>query len=63
MSNYIGEAQIEIMIVDYFSQSQIAFAIKIKNAQRYSDTRCLRTEYNIKPPQSFCYIFNDVVCR
>ena len=29
MSNYIDEAQIEIVIVDYFSQSQIAFAIKM----------------------------------
>ena len=46
---------------DYFSQSKIAFAIKIKNAQRYRHARCLKKEYDIRPPQSFCYIFNDVV--
>ena len=46
---------------DYFSQSQAAFAIKIRNVRSYTNTLCLKTEYDIKPPQSFRYIFNDKV--
>ena len=53
----------EEFFFDYFYSSQVAFAIKIKNAQRYENALCLQKKYNIRPPQSFCYIFNDMACR
>jgi len=41
---------------DYFSGRKIGFAIKVKKARRYKEPRCLRTSYNVNPPQSFCYL-------
>lgn len=41
---------------DYFSKRNWGFAIKIKKVRLYSKPRCLRTAYNVSPPQSFCYV-------
>ena len=41
---------------DYFFNKKVAFAIKVKNTWRYKEPLCLRSNYNIYPPQSFCYI-------
>lgn len=41
---------------DYFSEKDIGFAIKVKEARRYEKPRCLRTDYQKSPPQSFCYV-------
>ena len=41
---------------DYFFNKEVAFAIKVKNTWRYKEPLCLRSNYNIYPPQSFCYI-------
>lgn len=40
---------------DYFTNREAGFAIQIKNAKKYRDSRCLRTDYNLVPPQSFAY--------
>ncbi len=46
----------EEFFFDYFSKRNNGFAIKVKRTRRYKKPRCLRTSYNITPPQSFCYI-------
>ncbi len=46
----------EEFFFDYFAERNIGFAIKVKEARRYKKPLCLRTNYNITPPQSFCYI-------
>ena len=40
----------------YFVERQIGFAIKVKKTKRYKKPLCLRTQFNISPPQSFCYV-------
>lgn len=39
----------------YFSEKETGYAIKIKKAKRYKNPKCLKTAYNIHPPQSFAY--------
>ncbi|PIX20831.1 MAG: hypothetical protein COZ70_01530 [Deltaproteobacteria bacterium CG_4_8_14_3_um_filter_51_11] len=46
----------EKFFFDYFAERNIGFAIKVKKARRYKNPLCLRTNYNITPPQSFCYV-------
>lgn len=46
----------EDFFFNYFSERNVGFAIKVKNTQRYQNPKCLRTTYNINPPQSFCYV-------
>lgn len=46
----------EEFFFNYFAERNIGFAIKVKKARRYKDPLCLRTNYNITPPQSFCYV-------
>lgn len=46
----------EEFFFDYFSERNLGFAIKVKNVRRYQKPRCLRTSYNVNPPQSFCYV-------
>ncbi|VGO20751.1 hypothetical protein [Pontiella sulfatireligans] len=41
---------------DYFSERNVGFAIKVKKTRRFKTPRCLRSSYNVSPPQSFCYI-------
>jgi predicted transcriptional regulator len=39
----------------YFADKEQGYAIKIKNTKRYTQSRCLRSDYNLFPPQSFAY--------
>ena len=40
---------------DYFANKEHGFAIKIKNTKRYNNPKCLKTDFNLSPPQSFAY--------
>ena len=40
----------------YFQTKEYGFAIKIKNAKRYANYKCIRKDYNLTPPQSFLYL-------
>ncbi len=46
----------EEFFFDYFSEKEVGFAIKVKNARRYKKPRNLKEKYNVTPPQSFCYL-------
>lgn len=46
----------EEFFFDYFSERNVGFAIKVKKTRRFKTPRCLRTSYNVSPPQSFCYV-------
>ena len=39
----------------YFANKEQGFAIKIKNTRKYRKPKCLKTDYNLVPPQSFAY--------
>lgn len=39
----------------YFAQKELGYAIKIKNTKKYKQSRCLKSDYNLLPPQSFVY--------
>lgn len=40
----------------YFSERDIGFAIEVKKVRRFKKPRCLRSSYDVSPPQSFCYV-------
>jgi predicted transcriptional regulator len=40
----------------YFAQKEIGYAIKIKKAKKYKQSKCLKTDFNLMPPQSFAYL-------
>ena len=40
---------------DYFANKEHGFAIKIKNTKKYNNPKCLKTDFNLSPPQSFAY--------
>ena len=40
----------------YFADKKQGFAIKIKKTKKYRTPKCLRTEFNLFPPQSFAYL-------
>lgn len=39
----------------YFADRVEGFAIQIKKVKKYRTPKCLRTDYNLFPPQSFAY--------
>jgi len=39
----------------YFANKDKGFAIKIKKPKKYKRPKCLRSDYNLIPPQSFAY--------
>jgi predicted transcriptional regulator len=39
----------------YFANRTDGFAIQIKKTKKYRQPKCLRTDYNLLPPQSFAY--------
>lgn len=39
----------------YFTNKEQGFAIKIKKTKKYRTPKCLRTDFNLSPPQSFAY--------
>ena len=40
----------------YFSGREKGFAIQVKNKKKYKEPKCLKTEFNLHPPQSFAYV-------
>ncbi|WP_412464773.1 hypothetical protein [Flavobacterium mekongense] len=40
---------------EYFADRKNGFAIQIKNKKKFDNPRCLKTDYNLTPPQSFAY--------
>lgn len=42
----------------YFANKLEGFAIKIINTKKYKIPKCIRTDFNATPPQSFLYIQN-----
>lgn len=46
----------EEFFFEYFSEKDIAYAIKIKKATKYKKPLCLRKDFNVLPPQSYLYI-------
>lgn len=44
---------------EYFENREQGFAIQIKNKKRFTNPKCLKTEYNLTPPQSFAYWSNE----
>lgn len=46
----------EELFLNYFSKREVGFAIKVKKTRRYKKSLCLRENYRIAPPQSFCYV-------
>lgn len=45
----------EDFFYDYFENRTEGFAIEVKNAKKYKHPKCLKTDYNLLPPQSFAY--------
>jgi predicted transcriptional regulator len=41
---------------EYFSQREKGFAIQVKNMKKYKVPKCLKTDFNLHPPQSFAYV-------
>lgn len=39
----------------YFSHKENGYAIKIKNAKKYTQPKSLKGDFNLVPPQSFAY--------
>ena len=44
---------------DYFSNKEKGFAIQIKSKRKYSKPKCLKSDFNLNPPQSFAYVKNN----
>lgn len=40
---------------EYFANKIDGFAIQIKSTRKYKHSKCLKTDYNLVPPQSFAY--------
>ncbi|MFT3884859.1 MAG: ASCH domain-containing protein [Flavobacteriales bacterium] len=40
----------------YFGDKGMGYAIRIKAAKRYRKPKCLKADYNLKPPQSYLYL-------
>lgn len=46
----------EDFFYEYFSKKEKGFAIQIKNKIKYKVPKCLKTDFNLNPPQSFAYV-------
>jgi len=44
---------------EYFENREQGFAIQIKNKKKFENPKCLKTDYNLTPPQSFAYWSNE----
>jgi predicted transcriptional regulator len=40
----------------YFAEKEHGFAIKIKKTRWYKKPKCLQSDFNLLPPQSFAYL-------
>lgn len=41
---------------DYFSDREKGFAIQVKSKKKYRKAKCLKSDFNLNPPQSFAYV-------
>lgn len=41
---------------EYFSEREKGFAIQVKNKKQYKIPKCLKSDFNLHPPQSFAYV-------
>lgn len=41
---------------EYFSDKDKGFAIQVKNKRKYRKAKCLKSDFNLNPPQSFAYV-------
>jgi predicted transcriptional regulator len=46
----------EDFFYEYFSDKEMGFAIKVKDVKKYKKPLCLKTHFNVLPPQSFLYL-------
>lgn len=46
----------EDFFYEYFSEKETGFAIQIKKKKRYKEPKCLKSDFNLHPPQSFAYV-------
>lgn len=46
----------EDFFYEYFSEREKGFAIQVKNKKKYKEPKCLKTDFNLHPPQSFVYV-------
>ncbi len=46
----------EDFFYQYFANREIAHAIKIKSTKRYRKPLCIRSDFNVTPPQSYVYL-------
>lgn len=46
----------EDFFYEYFADSKIAYAIKIKKTKKYRRPLSIRDDFNVVPPQSFVYL-------
>src|SRR5690606_34461245 len=46
----------EDFFYEYLSDRENGFAIQVKNKKKYKEPKCLRTDFNLHPPQSFAYV-------
>ncbi|HYV94013.1 MAG TPA: ASCH domain-containing protein [Chitinophagales bacterium] len=46
----------EDFFFQYFGEKELGFAIKIKSTKLYRRPKCIRTTFNLFPPQSFLYL-------
>ena len=42
--------------MSYFGDKVVGYAIRIKATKRYRKPLCLKSDYNLKPPQSYLYL-------
>ena len=40
----------------YFAGKEKGFAIEVKNKIKYRKAKCLKSDFNLNPPQSFAYV-------
>ncbi|MEE3999917.1 hypothetical protein V1T75_06165 [Tenacibaculum sp. FZY0031] len=46
----------EDFFYEYFADKENGFAIQVKNKKIYKTPKCLKTDFNLHPPQSFAYV-------
>ena len=42
--------------MEYFGTKDVGYAIRIKTSKLYRKPKCLKADYNLKPPQSYLYL-------
>ena len=45
-----------LYFIQYFGGKELGHAIKIKKTHKYKKPLCLKEDFNLLPPQSFCYV-------